>query len=88
MGLPPRNRRFRSHILSLMTTPPSLPYVAIYARISSDRTGQKAGVKRQLDDCRAIAKVHRLDVVAEVVENETLTGRATTTPLPGKQLGY
>lgn len=59
------------HILSPMTTPPSQPSVAIYARISSDRTGQKAGVKRQLDDCRAIAKVHRLDVVAEIVENDT-----------------
>ncbi|MET3718336.1 recombinase family protein [Arthrobacter sp. UYEF21] len=56
---------------------PQQPSVAIYARISSDRTGQKAGVNRQLDDCRAIAAVHRLNVVAEIVENDTSAYRTT-----------
>lgn len=43
----------------------------LYARISSDRTGQEAGVTRQLEDTRALAERHGDAVVAEVVENDT-----------------
>lgn len=50
--------------------PPASP-VAVYARISSDRTGKQAGVKRQLADCAKLASLQRLDVVETIVENDT-----------------
>lgn len=53
-----------------MNATPPVP-VAIYARISSDRSGQQAGVKRQVKDCLAIAAVHRFTVVARIIENDT-----------------
>jgi site-specific DNA recombinase len=43
----------------------------IYARISSDRTGQEAGVTRQLEDARELARRHGDRVVDEVVDNDT-----------------
>lgn len=53
-----------------MSAPQRIP-VAIYARISSDREGKAEGVTRQLDDCRKLADLQRLDVVQEIVENDT-----------------
>ncbi|MHB8437838.1 MAG: recombinase family protein [Acidimicrobiales bacterium] len=45
---------------------------AIYIRISSDRGGTRAGVRRQLEDCRAWAKAHGA-VVAEVYEDNDVS---------------
>lgn len=42
----------------------------IYARQSSDRTGQELGVTRQLEDARKLAKLRGWHVVAEMVDND------------------
>jgi site-specific DNA recombinase len=42
----------------------------LYARISSDRTGQEAGVTRQVEDTRALAVRHGDHVVAEIIDND------------------
>ncbi|POH68954.1 hypothetical protein C3B61_03375 [Cryobacterium zongtaii] len=44
--------------------------VAIYARISQDRSGLQAGVDRQLKDCRELAQVSELEVIEEIVDND------------------
>jgi site-specific DNA recombinase len=44
---------------------------AIYTRISEDKTGEKAGVTRQLEDCTALAASLRWDVVAHFDDNDT-----------------
>lgn len=43
---------------------------AIYARISSDPTGQALGVQRQLEDCRKLASDRGWEVAAEYVDND------------------
>jgi len=43
---------------------------AIYARISSDPTGQALGVQRQLEDCRKLAADRGWTVGAEYVDND------------------
>ena len=43
--------------------------VVLYARISEDSSGEAAGVARQLEDLRALAKVRGWDVVAELSDN-------------------
>lgn len=43
---------------------------AIYARISSDPTGQALGVQRQLEDCRKLAEDRGWTVGAEYVDND------------------
>jgi DNA invertase Pin-like site-specific DNA recombinase len=55
----------------------------IYPRISNDRTGQEAGVTRQLEDCRAYAARNGDTVVAELVENDT--SAYSTRPRPKYQ---
>ena len=45
--------------------------VAIYARISSDRSGQQAGVTRQENECRDFAVGRNLQVVAVEQDNDT-----------------
>jgi site-specific DNA recombinase len=50
-----------------MNTPRS---AAIYARISSDPTGQALGVQRQLEDCRKLAADRGWNVGAEYVDND------------------
>ena len=49
----------------------------IYARISEDASGEGLGVERQIDDCRALAKVRGLTIVEECADNDisALTGR-------------
>ena len=42
----------------------------LYARISSDRTGQEAGVTRQMEDTRELATRHRDRVIAEIIDND------------------
>lgn len=45
-------------------------HVAIYARISQDRTGEGLGVQRQLDDCRAEAARRGWHVAREYVDDD------------------
>lgn len=44
---------------------------AIYTRQSLDKTGEAAGVTRQLEECRALAERKGLLVVAELSDNDT-----------------
>src|SRR5256885_1042982 len=46
------------------------PAAAIYCRISDDRTGEEAGVKRQEEDCRALAAARGWDVEGLYVDND------------------
>lgn len=48
---------------------PYIP-VAIYIRISQDRTGEGVGVKRQLEDCKAFAELQRHTVVKVFNDND------------------
>ena len=50
-----------------MSTPSA---TAIYARISSDQEGTALGVKRQLEDCRALAQREGWTVAEEYVDND------------------
>ncbi|MCH6470957.1 recombinase family protein [Sinomonas terrae] len=50
-----------------MSTPRS---AAIYARISSDQTGEGLGVQRQLEDCRKLAAERGWIVGEEYVDND------------------
>lgn len=43
---------------------------AIYARISSDQTGERLGVQRQLEDCRKLAVEKGWPVVGEYIDND------------------
>lgn len=43
---------------------------AVYARISSDPTGQALGVNRQLEDCRKLAESRGWTVAQEYVDND------------------
>ena len=45
-------------------------YAAIYTRISSDPTGQRAGVTRQLDDCTLLAERLGWTVVDHFSDND------------------
>ena len=45
--------------------------VAVYARISEDRSGSGAGVARQVEDCLQLAKERGLNVVRVFEENDT-----------------
>lgn len=44
---------------------------AIYTRLSQDRTGEGAGVERQLDACKTLAELRSLNVVAVFSDNDT-----------------
>lgn len=44
--------------------------VAIYARISSDRTGDQGGVDRQVADCEVLAAANGWTIVARFVDND------------------
>lgn len=52
----------------------------VYARISLDSSGEAAGVKRQLEDCRALAAGKGWDVVAEWVDNDVSATRSRKRP--------
>lgn len=49
---------------------PSRPRAAIYARISSDRSGERKGVVGQVDDCRELADRLGWDIAAVYVDND------------------
>lgn len=54
--------------------------VAIYARISQDRTGDELGVKRQLADCRAEAERRGWTVAREYVDDDISAFSGKTRP--------
>ncbi|WP_432244808.1 recombinase family protein [Arthrobacter sp. G.S.26] len=51
-------------------TPTAAPSAAIYARISSDKTGAGLGVARQEEDCRRLAERLGWNVVSVLVDND------------------
>lgn len=53
---------------------------AIYARISQDRSGEQAGVQRQLEDCRALCADRGWTVVGEYVDNNVSAMKRQTRP--------
>ena len=53
---------------------------AIYCRISSDKTGEQAGVTRQLEDCRNLAASAKWHVVEEYVDNDISASSGKTRP--------
>ena len=53
---------------------------AIYTRQSLDRTGQAAGVTRQLEECRQLASLRQIDVVHELSDNDISATKAVTRP--------
>lgn len=66
-----------------MKTPRS---AAIYARISSDQTGEALGVTRQLEDCRRLAAEHGWTVGDEYVDNDVSAYRSSASkPRPEYQ---
>lgn len=54
--------------------------VAVYARISSDVTGEGLGVARQLAECRALAKARGWTVGEEYVDNDVSAYKVKTRP--------
>ncbi|MHB8682363.1 MAG: recombinase family protein, partial [Acidimicrobiales bacterium] len=52
----------------------------IYIRISSDRGGQRAGVRRQLEDCQAWAKRNGVSVAEIYEDNDVSAYRGKTRP--------
>ncbi|WP_395692088.1 recombinase family protein [Nocardioides sp.] len=44
--------------------------VVLYARISEDTTGEASGVRRQLEECRALAVGRGWDIVDEITDND------------------
>jgi DNA invertase Pin-like site-specific DNA recombinase len=53
---------------------------AIYTRISFDRSGQRLGVDRQLEDCQKLAADHGLEVVAHYDDNNRSAFNGKTRP--------
>jgi DNA invertase Pin-like site-specific DNA recombinase len=53
---------------------------AIYTRISQDSTGQRAGVTRQLKDCKALARRLKWQVVATYDDNDISAFNGKTRP--------
>ncbi|MDN4595899.1 recombinase family protein [Leifsonia virtsii] len=53
---------------------------AIYARISSDQSGEGLGVQRQLEDCRRLAAERHWVVAAEYVDNDISAYSGKTRP--------
>lgn len=53
---------------------------AIYARISSDQTGERLGVQRQLEDCRKLALDKGWPVAAEYIDNDISAYRGKARP--------
>lgn len=60
-----------------MTTPRA---AAVYARISSDVTGEQLGVNRQLEDCRRLAAARGWVVAEEYVDNDISAYRGKERP--------
>jgi site-specific DNA recombinase len=59
---------------------------AIYARISSDQTGQALGVQRQLEDCRRLASERGWAVAEEYVDNDISAFRGRDRPQYARML--
>jgi hypothetical protein len=54
--------------------------VVLYARISEDSTGEGAGVARQMEDLRALAKVRDWQVAGEIADNNVSAFTGTARP--------
>jgi len=61
--------------------------VAVYARISQDRSGQELGVKRQLADCRAEAERRGWTVAEEYVDDDLSAYSGKKRPAYERMLG-
>ncbi|GAC1380146.1 MAG: recombinase family protein [Marmoricola sp.] len=55
---------------------------AIYTRISSDPEGRELGVRRQEEDCRALAERHDLSVAEVFAENDVSASTMSKKPRP------
>jgi len=55
----------------------------VYARISDDRTGERAGVSRQEADARALCERRGWDVADVIVDNDVSASRYTRSGRPG-----
>ena len=53
---------------------------AVYARISSDQTGEGLGVQRQLEDCRRLATERGWIIGEEYIDNDISAYRGKTRP--------
>ncbi|TFD69926.1 recombinase family protein [Cryobacterium gelidum] len=53
---------------------------AVYARISSDQTGEGLGVQRQLEDCRKLAAERGWTIAEEYVDNDISAYRGKARP--------
>ena len=53
---------------------------AIYARISSDQTGDRLGVQRQLEDCRKLVLEKGWQVVGEYIDNDISAFKGNARP--------
>ncbi|TFC30235.1 recombinase family protein [Cryobacterium sp. TMT2-18-3] len=53
---------------------------AVYARISSDQTGEGLGVQRQLEDCRKLAAERGWTIAEEYVDNDISAYRGQARP--------
>ncbi|MCU1419566.1 recombinase family protein [Mycetocola sp.] len=61
---------------------------AIYARISSDQSGQALGVQRQLEDCRKLAEERGWVVAEEYVDNDFSACKGKETPAYARMLAH
>ncbi len=59
---------------------------AVYARISSDPTGQALGVQRQLEDCRKLPEDRGWTVAEEYVDNDLSAFNGKQRPAYGRML--
>jgi DNA invertase Pin-like site-specific DNA recombinase len=69
-------------LVAMTTTQPAKTQLraAIYTRISNDPSGQELGVTRQLDDCQALAKVLRWEIVTTYTDNDLSAFNGKTRP--------
>jgi site-specific DNA recombinase len=63
-----------------MTSMGTVRSAAIYARISSDQTGERLGVQRQLEDCRKLALEKGWQVAGEYIDNDTSAYKGKARP--------
>lgn len=76
-----------SGLAHLLLISPLMKSVAIYARISQDRDGERLGVTRQLEDCRAEAAKRGWTVAAEYVDDDVSAFKGARRPAYERMLG-
>jgi site-specific DNA recombinase len=60
--------------------------VAVYARISSDQSGERLGVERQLEDCRKLAADRGWVIAEEYVDNDLSAYKSKARPAYARML--